>query len=214
MVDHSAFCIQKLRVQMNQKTDCYSAGERGWMELGQRIRQRALAPVMRPLAQWQVQPDHITLFALVAGLFFHPLYFWSPSAAFAALALHVLLDGLDGPLARHLGSASRKGSFLDSFCDQLVVTVTTFTLMQAGIISGICAGFYVFTYAMVVFFAMVRNAMELPYPWLVRPRFIVYVWMLVETYFLPGSMEFVVWGFSLLLGFKMATGFNKIRRKL
>jgi len=199
---------------MNDKADCYSAGERGWMELGQRIRQRMLLPVMRPLAQWRVHPDHITLFALVAGLFFYPLYFWSPAFAFAALTLHVLLDGLDGPLARHQGNASSKGSFLDSFCDQLVVTVTTFTLMQAGVISGLCAGFYVFTYAMVVFFSMVRNAMAIPYPWLIRPRFIVYAWMLVETYLLPGSMEFVIWGFSLLLGFKMGTGFNKIRRKI
>jgi len=199
---------------MTPKSDCYSARERALMELGQRLCQRLLLPMMRPLEQWRVQPDHITLFSLVAGLFFFPLYFWSPAAAFAALSLHVLLDGLDGPLARHLNAASRQGSLLDSFCDQLVVTVTTFTLMRAGVISSLCSGFYVFTYAMVVFFAMVRNAMAIPYPWLIRPRFIVYAWMLVESYVLPGSLEFVVWGFSLLLGFKMATGFNKIRRKM
>ena len=184
------------------------------MEFGQRLRQRLLAPLMGPLERWRVSPDHITLLALVAGLYFYPLYLWSPAAAFASLALHVILDGLDGPLARHAGSASRKGSFLDSFCDQLVVTVTTFALMQGGVISGLCAGFYVFTYAMVVFFAMVRNATEIPYPWLIRPRFIVYAWMLVEVYLLPGSIEYVMWSFSLLLGFKMGTGFNKIRRRI
>ncbi len=196
------------------KADCYSAGEGGWMELGQQVRHRLLSPLMRSLIRWRVAPDHVTLFSLAAGLFFYPLYFHSPVAAFVALTLHVLLDGLDGPLARQLKSASRKGSFLDSFCDQLVVTVTAFAMMQAGVISGICAGFYVFLYAMVVFFAMVRNALEIPYPWLIRPRFIVYVWMAVETWFLPGALEFVVWGFSLLLGFKMATGFNKIRRRI
>ena len=154
------------------------------------------------------------MMALVAGLSFYPFFLWSHKAAFIALGIHILLDGLDGPLARHARMASTKGSFLDTFCDQLVVTVTTFSLMQAGIISGLCGGFYVFTYAMVVLFAMVRNAMKIPYPWLIRPRFIVYAWMLVETYFWPGSIEFVIWGFSLLLGFKMGTGFNKIRSKI
>ena len=199
---------------MNSQTDCYSAGERGWMEKGQQIRQWLFDPLLRMLARLQVSPDHVTLFALVAGLFFFPLYRWSPAAAFAALALHVLLDGLDGPLARHLGTASRQGSFLDTFCDQLVVTVTTLTLMKAGVVDAMAGGFYVFLYAMVVFFSMVRNALEIPYPWLIRPRFIVYAWMMVDAWFLPDTLHFVLWGFSLLLGLKVATGFNKIRRRM
>ena len=184
------------------------------MEQGQRLRQWLFDPLLRGLARFQVEPDHITLFALIAGLFFFPLYSVSPGAAFAALGLHVLLDGMDGPLARHLGTASRRGSFLDTFCDQLVVTVTTLTLMKAGVVGVLAGGFYVFLYAMVVFFAMVRNALEIPYPWLIRPRFIVYAWMVVDAYFLQDSLHFVLWGFSLLLGFKMATGFNKIRRRM
>jgi hypothetical protein len=143
----------------NSESDCYSAGERGWMEQGQRLRQWMFEPLLRGLACLQLAPDHITLFALIAGLFFFPLFAVSPGAAFVALGLHVLLDGLDGPLARHLGTASRKGSFLDTFCDQLVVTVTTLTLMKAGVVGSLAGGFYVFLYAMVVFFAMVRNAL-------------------------------------------------------
>ena len=46
-------------------------------------------------------------------------------AALVALSLHVLIDGLDGPLARHLGIASRSGSFTDTMADQVVVVATT-----------------------------------------------------------------------------------------
>lgn len=59
---------------MNSKTDCYSAGERGWMEKGQRIRQWLFEPLLRALARLQVSPDHVTLFALVAGGFYVFLY--------------------------------------------------------------------------------------------------------------------------------------------
>lgn len=196
------------------KADCYSAGERGWMEWTQRLRRRLFAPALRLLERARVSPDQLTLLSLIAGLFFFPLLFWSPTAALIALGLHALIDGLDGPLARKLGTASRRGSFLDTFCDQLVVTVSTFALVKAGIAGPMAGGFYVFVYAMVVFFAMVRNALEIPYPVLLRPRFIVYAWMIVEFYCLPGTMDIVLWIFTLILGFKMGTGFNKIRRRI
>ncbi len=67
---------------------------------------------------------------------------------------------------------------------------------------------------MVVAFAMIRNSMAIPYSWLVRPRFIVYAWLLVETYWLPGTIEYVLWTFGALLGWKMLTGFRRIRRVL
>lgn len=194
--------------------DCYSAGERGWMEMGQKFRGWALAPLLRLLAALRITPDHLTFLSLLAGLAFCPLYLQSPQWAFGTLLLHVLLDGLDGPLARHLGMASRRGSFTDSMADQLVVTATTITLMKVGVVGVAAGGVYIFVYGIVVAFAMVRNAMAIPYSWLVRPRFVVYVWMVVEVWWWPGTIEYVLWLASVLLGLKMISGFLRIRKAL
>src|SRR5436190_22796325 len=99
------------------KADCYSAGERGAMVYWQDLRGWLLAPLLSALTACGVTADHITAASLGCGLLFCPLWLWpvgSPwakAAALAALALHVLLDGLDGPLARHQHVASRRGSF-------------------------------------------------------------------------------------------------------
>ena len=106
------------------KADCYSGGERAAMEWTQRARGRLLGPLLRLLATLRVTPDHLTLASLLVGLLFCVLWFWSPAAALAALLIHVLLDGLDGPLARHLGVASRRGSFTDTVADQTVISAT------------------------------------------------------------------------------------------
>jgi phosphatidylglycerophosphate synthase len=204
------------------KADCYAAGERGAMTWWQDLRAWWLGPLLRTLAAAGVTPDHITLASLASGLAFCPLWLWpgSPAwakpAALAALVLHVLLDGLDGPLARQLGTASRRGSFTDSLADQIVVTASTLTLIaapQPGV-TGWIAGLYVFLYAIVVGFAMVRNALGRPYSWLVRPRFWVYGWLAVDLFLLPGWLDFVFGGFALLLGIKVASGFMAIRRAL
>ena len=203
------------------KADCYAAGERDAMVGGQELRAWWLGPLLRVLAAVGVTPDQITAASLACGLAFCPLWLWpgnpgwSKPAALIALLLHVLLDGLDGPLARHLGTASRRGSFTDTLADQIVVTASTLALMAASQppLSVWIGGAYIFCYAMVVAFAMIRNALGVPYSWLVRPRFWVYGWIAVDL-FLPGWLEIVVGGFTAILAVKLATGFVAIRRML
>lgn len=204
------------------KADCYAAGERGAMIWWQDLRAWLLGPLLRAIATYGVTPDHVTLASLAAGLAFCPLWLWpgSPAwckpAALAALLLHLLLDGLDGPLARHLGVASRRGSFTDSLADQIVVTASTLTLLAAPTpaVSGWIAGLYLFLYATVVGFAMIRNAIGKPYSWLVRPRLWVYGWIAIDQFLLPGWMDVVLGIFALVLGVKMASGFVAIRKAL
>jgi phosphatidylglycerophosphate synthase len=202
--------------------DCYSAGERRAMVWTQEVRGRLLRPLLMAAERAGVSPDHVTAASLACGLAFCPLYLWPGSpwgaraAALAALALHVILDGLDGPLARHLGTASRRGSFTDTLADQVVVTATTVTLMVAPqpAVSSWIGALYLFAYTMVVGFAMVRNALGVPYSWLVRPRFWVYGWIAVNEYVWPGQMNYVLGAFTCILAIKMASGFVAIRRML
>ena len=201
-------------VQDRPSADCYANADRGMMQWGQGVRARLLAPLLKLLIDARVNADHVTLLALCIGLLFCPLFFFWRGAALLALAIHVALDGLDGPLARARGEASRKGSFTDTMADQLVVAATTVTLVYAkhlGIVEG---SIYVLAYTLAVGFSMIRNALGIPYSWLVRPRFFVYFWLLIEFYFLPGSLPYIVWFFNALLAWKVYTGFRKIRRKI
>jgi phosphatidylglycerophosphate synthase len=199
-----------------QSADCYSAGERRAMERSQRWRAVCLRPLLSLMVACRITPDGVTLLSLLCGLAFCPIFFYRHDLALLALLLHVLLDGLDGPLARYTGTASPRGSFTDSMADQTVVVASTVTLMlppdpPLKIVAG---GVYIFAYTLVVVFAMVRNAMAIPYSWVIRPRFVVYCWLVVECYLWPGSLSVVVWFCNALLGWKVVTGFRNIRRNI
>lgn len=185
----------------------------GW---GQNVRARLLGPLLRLLIRCRVSPDQITLLSLVAGVAFAPLLFWNRAAAIVALVLHVVLDGIDGPLARQLGTNSRQGSFTDSTSDQIVVAATTLALISIKTVDSVTGGVYIFVYTLVVAFAMVRNALGVPYLWLVRPRFVVYACAALELsgYAPIGMLNVVLWVCNAALGIKMATGFYFIRRSL
>ena len=199
----------------NPKVTCYSDGERGWMAKSQELRARCLNPFMAILARCGVTPNGLTLLSLACGLAFCPVFIWSSRvAAFALLLLHVILDGLDGPLARYLKIASNRGSMTDTASDQVVVAFSTVTLIHTGF-AGVWPGaLYIFFYTVVVILAMVRNAMEIPYSWLVRPRFLVFAWTPVEVYLWRGTLDWLLWFVVLLLALKMLTGFIHVRRRL
>lgn len=195
--------------------NCYSGGEGGFMDWNQNLRGRMLAPLLIKMAGIGMRGSHVTFLSMLAGLMYCPFFLMDQKVtAFVMLLLHVLLDGLDGPLARFRGQASDRGSFTDTMADQVVVTATALTMMHAGAASAWAGGSYVFLYAIVVAFAFARNAMKAPYSWLFRPRFLVFIWFAVDAYLLPGSLEVVLWISCGLLSLKCLSGFVKIRNRI
>jgi len=197
------------------KITCYSEDEGDFMRRSQELRGQLLRPLLVALARLRVTPNHLTLLSLLAGLAFCPVFLWSSKvAAFGLLLSHVLLDGLDGPLARHTQRASNRGSFTDTSADQIVVAFSTVTLIHAGYVGAWPGGLYIFFYSIVVVFALVRNALAIPYSWLVRPRFFVYAWMPVDVYLWRGSLDVLLWILTIVLAAKTLTGFIRIRRRI
>ena len=84
-----------------------------------------LHPLLRLLTASGTSPDQITVLAALIGLAFGPRVL----NGYVLTGLSLLLDGLDGPLARFQQVASARGSFSDTFADQIVVTATTITWM-------------------------------------------------------------------------------------
>jgi phosphatidylglycerophosphate synthase len=161
-----------------------------------------------------VTADGVTLVSLLLGLSFVPLFFVNPVLAITCLWLHVIIDGIDGPLARFRGTASPRGSLTDTVCDQVVVATTTAALIHMGYIDAITGAIYLFCYTLVVAFAMIRNAMEIPYPFALRPRFFVYAWIIVEVFVWPGSLNYLVQLLLVPLAMQAFQGYRAIRRKL
>jgi len=184
------------------------------MEFTQKIRAAVLSPVLVVLTKCKINANILTLISLLTGLAACPVYFKSRGAFLILLLIHVLLDGFDGPLARYQNKASRKGSFTDTMADQIVIAATTITLIYASVIGIIPGVIYLFVYTIVITFSMIRNALSIPYTWLIRPRFIIYLWFIVEFYFLPGTINYLLWIFIVLLLIKMVSGFYKIRKRI
>lgn len=196
------------------KVSVYAASDRGFMAQTQRLRQALLAPVLQLMMRLGVRATHVTALSLVCGLVGAAVLASSPTVALVLLALHVGLDGLDGPLARARGEAGSAGALSDTLADQLVVSAVGIAAIDAGLAGLLDGTAYVLTYSAVVGLALARSALAVPYAWLVRPRFFVYAWLAVELFWWPGTLRWLHLGFAALLAIKAFTGFVQLRHAL
>ncbi|QDT19947.1 CDP-alcohol phosphatidyltransferase family protein [Gimesia chilikensis] len=200
------------------RVSVYASGEQSMMDASQARRQRFFLPILKLCVRSGITPNLLTGLSLLCGIGFCFTFgqSWEGArlVALGLLFLHVLLDGIDGPLARFMGTAGNRGSFTDTTADQLVVAFTTITLIHFDVVHATVGGLYLLFYTLVVVFAMIRSSLAIPYSWLVRPRFIVYAWIPIDVYFLPGTLNYLLWLCMLPLAWKSITGFYKIRKQL
>ena len=198
-----------------EKSDCYSAGDRKIMELSQKIRGVLLLPLLKIFTGLHIRPNHISFLSLLCGWAASYLIFISyyKSSLYLLLA-HVLLDGIDGPLARYQNNSSNAGSFVDTLVDQIVIVSLAIVLMEREILGVFPGGIYIFIYTAVVTFSMVRNAIKIPYLWVLRPRFLVYCWLVLEFTILPNTINWIVWLCNIILIINFQDGFRQLKNTI
>lgn len=160
----------------------YAASERGGQATWQRWRDRLLDPVITFLARARISPHALSIIgavSVVAGFVFAEDT-GTPAWFLWGLWIHVLLDALDGPLARRRG-VTRGGWLVDLLADEIGIVMTSLYLWQFGITSATAALLYLGLYLCLVVLIVKRQWLGRPYSFVVRPRLLVYLLLTIDT---------------------------------
>jgi len=115
-----------------------------------RATQRAIkvlfGPVVRLLAALRVSPNLVSLLQPVLGLVMALTVATHPRLTLALLLLALLLDGVDGTLARETGQASAFGALMDQFCDHAREVLLVAGLARIRALSPFWATLYALAY--------------------------------------------------------------------
>jgi phosphatidylglycerophosphate synthase len=192
----------------------YSGIEGKLLYRWQRIRQMTLKPIAAALNWIGITPDMLSLASVALGIGFLVGARTNLALALILLAISVLLDGLDGVLARYTRNVSARGSFTDMFCDQLVTACTVGGLVWANIVMGVLGVLFVYIYTALVTFLMLHEVLAVSSSWLIRPsRILLYAFLVI--YYFTGRN----WLNDLLIAYLGATpllllSFTRLRRAL
>ncbi|MGA9349480.1 MAG: CDP-alcohol phosphatidyltransferase family protein [Anaerolineae bacterium] len=99
--------------------DSYSSFERRFLDQGRRLLLTLLKPAVFPLVALRVSPNVLSVAQIAVGVAIFFTVTSYPRLTFLLFLLALLLDALDGALARHTGRASPFGALLDQCCDHV-----------------------------------------------------------------------------------------------
>lgn len=105
-----------------------------------------LRPAVHVLARAGATPNMVSLSQVPLGLAIFVLITPAPRLAFILMLLALLVDGLDGALARHTGVVSRFGALIDQYADHTREILVVAGLAHAGALSGAWAAIYALAY--------------------------------------------------------------------
>lgn len=152
----------------------FSSREKKHQERFRLIRDKLLRVFLKPLMWLHISPNMLTLISFISlGGFF---YFFINNPLFSIIFLftHVLLDGVDGSLARATGKSSRAGSFLDMLNDHTGMVIVVATVMYYSMLNSLLGLTYVYTYSLLVVFSLYQNSLGVPSNIVFRSKYLFY----------------------------------------
>tara|TARA_Y100000310_G_scaffold267782_1_gene279975 strand:- start:9221 stop:9823 length:603 start_codon:yes stop_codon:yes gene_type:complete len=122
-------------------------------------------PLIVLLAKLKITPSMISYFAVFLMVIFIFVLPHKPYLALSLMLFSLILDFVDGVLARYLKTDSDKGKFIDMICDNLNFTLLIIGLVVAGLIQGIFGAILVYVMAFSKVIRTIYHASTLKSDW-------------------------------------------------
>lgn len=209
--------------------DAPSAGDPAWTYFSpdeqplqsdfRQWRDRCVAPLVRLCLRCGITADVVSVVALGLLLPFGVGLFaldqpWGAPLACIALALHVLLDGLDGPLARAARTDGPAGAFTDMCFDHTGFLIVATLLACAGRLPGGVATAYASTYTLAIVMVVALNLLGRPLRWVLRTKYVFYLLIALALLGGPDVLTPAAALFSTVHGLFAVAGFMRVRSSL
>lgn len=129
---------------MAHQSDSYSSLERRLLWPVRNERMRLWQPLVHILARLGISPNVISLSQVPVGLGVVGLIPTHPRLALVLYVVTLMIDGLDGALARHTGRASPFGALVDQLADHVREVIVVLGLVWLGALHPLLGGLFPF----------------------------------------------------------------------
>ena len=194
-----------------QPFDSYSSAERRFLAPVRRIALAVFRPFVLVLARLGVSPNAVSLSQVAIGLAIFALIRPAPRLAFVLMVLAILIDGLDGALARHTGKSSRYGALVDQYADHAREILVVAGLAYWGALNGAWAALYALAYTGSNVTLLVCNSYGTPVPAAIKTAFVFYPALFIYLWFGVNYLDPAVGLITVLLTAVIARGLWQLR---
>jgi len=194
--------------------DDYSQTEQSYYNKIRDWRDDVLMPMARFFNRIGVSANQLSFFGLLilAGFVYYVLSY--PYLAVVFLILHLLIDGVDGTVARVNKQDDMSGSVVDTVVDHTGIFIVVLTLGFSGLIDPNIGLVYIYFYTVMVFLVIVRYLLKIPVRLVVRSKALVYALYALWAFTGINYLNEALLVFSILLIWVTVVSFFKVKNIL
>lgn len=199
--------------QLNTNKSIYSKFEMGFMTKFNQIKSRIFHPLIVLLDHLHITANFISVFsALVAvSSLIYAIYFDKPYVFLIGIWIHMLVDGIDGSLARYQKKDSKKGALIDVIFDHMGITSSVifgiYFMLVNSLNIGIYLGLYTFIIIISLFLLFKNSQNEIIF----RPRFYIYLTLVIDSIYFINLTNIFVLISNVFMFFGIVFGLIKIK---
>lgn len=190
--------------------DSFSTLERRLLPPGRNVLTALLFPVVWALGALHVSPHAVSFAQIPVAFLLFPFVASHPKIAFAIFVASVLLDAVDGALARRKGASSAFGAFFDQVCDHARETVVIAAFMWNGALTPLLALFYPFVYGLLNLVLYLCNRNNAPLPFVVKSYAVVYPAIFLFLWFDWNVFDAAVAASMFCMGVAIIAGMRRL----
>ena len=201
------------------QSDSYSSFERKFLAPARRILRAVYLPFVRVLAALHIPPNAVSFSQVILAALVVYLVPSQPRIAFILFVVSIMMDGLDGALARATNRASPFGALFDQYCDHLREVMVIAGLAWHGALNPFLAGMYGVLYPGFNLTLYLCNYYRVPLSFAIKSYLIVYpalfgfLWLGVNVLDLAVSVSLLAMGIAILLGlYRLSTAMRSSQR--
>lgn len=194
--------------------DSYSAFERRFLTPVRRILHTLFAPMVYALAALRIPPNAVSFAQVPLAVLVVLLVPMHPRAALGLFILALILDGVDGALARATHRATNFGALFDQYCDHIREVVVVAGLAWHSALNPFWAGIYGVTYPAFNLTLYLCNHYRVPLPFAIKSYLVVYPALCTYLWFGTNLLDGAVALSIALMGLAIALGLLRLARAM
>ncbi len=192
----------------------FSQAEDSFLSRFQRMRDVFFRPVSAFLTKIGVKANHLSYLTLLIMVPFVYFLNKNPLISFLAGLSTLILDALDGCLARYQKTESERGALLDIGVDHFVLFTVVLSLIYAKTIDGFWGAAYAVNYLLMISLVMAMRSLKLHVFPVVRSKYYLYLFWVIFIFTGLNYLDILLVFFSIYMFLTNLFLFHKLRCSL
>ncbi|MFC1600116.1 CDP-alcohol phosphatidyltransferase family protein [Patescibacteria group bacterium] len=155
----------------------YGKFEMGIMLKINKTKHKIFLPLIKVLNKLKINANHISILSGIITIisFYLAIYYSNPLFFIIGIWVHMVLDGLDGSLARYQKKDSSRGTIVDVAVDQLGITLMCLFVIYFSYANIVNVSAFFVLYLIVIILSLYLMFKKKRFDIVIRPRIFFYI---------------------------------------